>query len=308
MKMNVSVYPHIKSPCDSRRIMFTVIFALMFPAMGGVYYFGLDVLWIILTCVISAQVTEKIILKLRGKDTKITGGAIVTGLIIGLIVPPTVPLWLCAIGSAFGITISKQVFGGSGSNIFNPALVGRAFMSAGWPALMILFPGIQKIGTPLWNNIADATTSATPLVSKAGVDYSTLFFGSHGGCIGETSIFLILIGGAILVFKGYIDLRIPLGMVGTVFVLSFVSGMDPVYQILSGGLIFGAFFIATDYVTSPMTRKGKLIYAICIGILVFLARGYGAMAEGVAYSILFMNAVTPIIDRYTCSRIFGEKK
>ena len=306
--MKVSVSPHINSPCDSRKIMYTVIIALIFPALSGIYYFGLDALWIIITCIISAQVTETAVLRLQKKDTKITGGAIITGFILGLILPPTAPLWICAIGSSFGILIGKMVFGGSGSNIFNPALVGRAFMTASWPAFMIVFKDVQIVGTPLWKNIADATTSATPLVSKTGVDHMDLFIGSHGGSIGETSILFILIGGIILLAKGYIDWRIPAGIIGTVFALNLLYGNDPIYQILAGGLMFGAFFIATDYVTSPMTKRGKLIYAVCIGILVFLARGYGSMAEGVAYSILFMNSIVPVIDRFTISKVFGESK
>ena len=307
MKLNLSVSPHIRSIRSSRKIMFSVIAALMFPAFAGVYYFGSAAFWIIAVCIISSQLTETIILKLRDKDTKITGGAIITGMILGLMLPPTVPLWLCAVGSAFGITIGKQVFGGSGSNIFNPALVGRVFMSAGWPELMNTFVDASSgfgIGT---QNIADAVTSATPLISKAGMNHSVLFLGSHGGCIGETSILFILLGGIILLIKGYIDFRIPIGMVGTVFALSLVCGTDPIYQIFAGGLMFGAFFIATDYVTSPMSKKGRMIYAVCIGILVFLMRSFGTMPEGVAYSILFMNAVVPMIDRYCNWKIFGEK-
>ncbi|MCK5322433.1 MAG: RnfABCDGE type electron transport complex subunit D [Candidatus Aenigmarchaeota archaeon] len=307
MKLDLSVSPHIKTKSSSKKIMFTVIFALLFPSVAGIYYFGMSALWILITCIVCAQFTETVVLRMQKKDTKITGGAIITGLILGLIVPPNVPLWLCAIGSSFGIIIGKMVFGGSGSNIFNPALVGRAFMGAGWPALMSVFTDVQDVGAPLWKDIADATTTATPLVSKAGVDSATLFLGSHGGCIGETSILFILFGGLVLLIKRHIDWRIPACMIGAVFVLSAVSGTDPMYQILAGGLMFGAFFIATDYVTSPMTKRGRIVYAVVIGCLVFLMRNYGTMAEGVAYSILFMNAMVPLIDRFTQNRIFGDK-
>jgi Na+-translocating ferredoxin:NAD+ oxidoreductase subunit D len=300
--------PHMKTKDSSKRIMFTMILLLLIPSFGAIYYFGLKALYIIVTCVVSAQITESVILKIRGKSTKITGGAIITGLLLGLTLPVLVPLWLCIIGSIFAIVVGKQIFGGSGYNIFNPALVGRVFIGIGWPQFINSYSPTQMIGTDLWFNIVDSVTTATPLVSKEGYNYSILFFGNHAGCIGETSILLILIAGFILTLKKYIDIKIPFFMVGTVFVLSFISGIDPFYQILSGGLIFAAFFMATDYVTSPITNKGRIIYAISIGLLIYIARVYGNMPEGVTYAILFMNALVPLIDRYTQNKIFGSLK
>jgi len=228
------------------------------------------------------------------------GSAIVTGLMLALILPPTVPLWIPAVGAAFSIAFSKLAFGGLGHNIFNPALVGRAFLMASWPVLMTKF-------------VLDAVTKATPLgaleSSNAALPtYMQLFLGNVGGCIGETSVLAILIGASILLALRVIDWRIPLSYVGTVFLLTWVLGQDPVFHVLAGGLMFGAFFMATDYVTNPITRWGRVLFGICAGIFVVVFRMWGGMPEGVCYSILIMNGFTPLIDRYIKPRPLGEKK
>ena len=298
--MEVSISPHIRSDLTIRRIMIYVIIALIPCSIAGVYYFGYYTLAIITVSVVSALITEFIGLKMMKRKFEMDGSAIVTGLMLALILPPTVPLWVPAVGAAFAIAFSKLVFGGLGHNIFNPALVGRAFLMASWPVLMTKF-------------VLDAVTKATPLgaleSSNAALPtYMQLFLGNVGGCIGETSVLAILIGASILLALRVIDWRIPLSYVGTVFLLTWVLGQDPVFHVLAGGLMFGAFFMATDYVTNPITRWGRVLFGICAGIFVVVFRMWGGMPEGVCYSILIMNGFTPLIDRYIKPRPLGEKK
>ena len=298
--MEISVSPHIRSDLTIRRIMIYVIIALIPCIVAGVYYFGYYTLAITAVSVISALITEFIGLKMMKKKFEMDGSAIVTGLMLALILPPTVPLWVPAAGAVFAIAMSKLVFGGLGHNIFNPALVGRAFLMASWPVLMTRF-------------VFDAVTKATPLgvlessnpVLPANMQ---LFLGNVGGCIGETSVLAILIGAAILLALRIIDWRIPLSYIGTVFLLTWVLGQDPMFHVLAGGLMFGAVFMATDYVTNPMTKWGRAIFGICAGIFVVVFRLWGGMPEGVCYSILIMNGFTPLIDRYIKPRPLGEKK
>ena len=226
-------------------------------------------------------------------------------MLIALILPPRIPLWVVVIGSAFAIAIIKEAFGGLGHNIFNPALAARAFLAVTFAAMMTNW--ISPVSD--FVNM-DSVTTATPLSegfsyvgSKTDL-YMDLFLGNTGGCIGETSALLVLIGGLILLFFGVIKWKIPVIYIGTVFFLTWIiPGQDPVFHILAGGLFLGAFFMATDYVTAPMTAKGQYIFAFGAGVLVVMIRLYGSMPEGVAFSILLMNAFTPLIDRYVLSLI-----
>ena len=235
------------------------------------------------------------------------GGAVVTGLLLALILPPTMPLWMVAVGSVLSIAIVKEAFGGLGFNIFNPALGGRAFLMAAW-----------LVETTTWvptRFMPDAVTTATPLNmsfvwegSKTSLWWD-LFIGNTGGSIGETSALAILVGGGLLLALGIIEWRIPLTYIGTVALLTLIwPGQDPIFHVLAGGLMLGAFFMATDYVTSPITYRGKIIFGIGCGVTTVIVRLLGGMPEGVCFSILLMNALTPIIDKYTMVRPFGLKR
>jgi electron transport complex protein RnfD len=235
------------------------------------------------------------------------GSALVTGLLFALVLPPTISLWMVALGSIFAIAIVKEAFGGLGHNIFNPALAARAFMSVSFPMEMTGWVRPMGFG-------ADAITSATPL---SGVSvwqqfdpsvYRAMFLGNTAGSIGETSALLILIGGAFLLARGVINWRIPAIYIGTVALVALGFGGDPLFHILAGGLMLGAFFMATDYVTSPLTNRGKIIFSVALGVLTIIIRRFAGMPEGVCYSILFMNAITPLIDRYTKVRPYGLQK
>jgi electron transport complex protein RnfD len=250
---------------------------------------------------------EYIAKRLRKRAFIMDWSAVVTGLLLALILPPMTPLWMVVIGSAFSIGIVKEAFGGLGHNIFNPALAGRAFMTACFPAEMTTW--VLPMGFT-----ADAVTCATALnegfvapIDKLSL-YRMLFMGNVGGSIGETSALLILVGGLLLLALGIINWRIPVAYIGTVALLTFAMGQDFMSHILAGGLMLGAFFMATDYVTSPITNKGRIIFCVGAGILTVIIRLFGGMPEGVCFSILFMNAITPLIDRYVKVRPYGLKK
>lgn len=300
-KRVVSPAPHVRDTVSIRGIMYSVLVALIPAAAFGVYLFGLDVMFIIIASVLSAVVAEFLALRLMGKPFVMDGSAILTGLLLALCLPPTVPIWMPVVGAAVGITIGKCAFGGLGHNIFNPALVGRVFLVISWPVLMTR-----------WVSPFDAVTTATPLGQwHTGAGYastSDLFFGNVAGCIGETSALAILIGGVFLILMRYIDWRTPLSYIGTVGVLMLVLGENPLFHMLAGGLFLGAFFMATDYVTTPITKEGKIIFGVGAGILVVVIRMIGGPPEGVAYSILIMNAFTPLIDRVTKPRVYGIER
>jgi len=297
-RLQVSPSPHLKDRVSVRRIMFTVVLALMPATACGVYLFGLHALLIILASILSAVLSEFFCYRVMGKKFTMDGSAVITGLLLALCLPPTVPLWMPVVGSSFAITVGKCAFGGLGQNLFNPALVGRAFLTLSWPSLMTR-----------WVSPFEGVSTATPLGTwKAGGGYasaSDLFLGNVAGCIGETSALAILIGGIFLIALRYIDWRTPLSYIGTVGLLMLLLGEDPLFHILAGGLFLGAFFMATDYVTTPLTGKGKVIFGLGAGLLVVVIRMYGGMPEGVTYSILIMNAFTPLIDRYTRPRVYG---
>jgi len=310
-KLVVSVSPHLHKGESTSRIMWMVVISLVPAGIAGVVIFGLNSLWAILLGIISAVITEGALQALtKRKITVLDGSAFLTGLLLVYNLPPKVPFWLPIVGSFFAIAIGKQVFGGLGQNIFNPALVGRVFLMASWPKYMTAFTKPLNY---------DAIASATPLaLIKEGralesISYLDLFLGKRGGCIGEVCILALLLGALFLLLKGYISWHIPVTYIFTAGLFTYVFGTkvlfsgDWTFHILSGGLILGAFFMATDYVTSPLTWKGQIIFGVGCGLLTAIIRLWGGYPEGVSYAILMMNGAAPIIDRYTRSRIYGTK-
>ena len=300
----ISPGPHLRGKLSVSTIMYLVVLALMFPAGAGIYFFGYRAISVIGVSVGACIATEYVVKKIRGRPFVMDWSAIVTGVLLGLILPPTISLWMVAIGAIFAIAIVKEAFGGLGHNIFNPALGARAFMSASFSVPMTTW--VKPMGFA-----ADAVTSATPLSGVSGWQqfdpsaHQAMFFGNTAGTIGETSVLFILIGGGFLLARGIINWRIPAIYIGVVALISLAFGQDPLFHILAGGLMLGAFFMATDYVTSPLTNRGKIIFSVALGVLTVLIRQLGGMPEGVCYSILFMNAITPLIDRYTKVRPYG---
>lgn len=304
-KLIMTSSPHVRDVDSVPKIMHTVNLSLIPVAFAAVYYFKLQALLIILTCVASTVLTEAIWQKVRGKQITIfDGSAILTGLLLALTLPPRLPLWMAALGGIIAITLGKQVFGGLGYNPFNPALIGRAFLLAAFSVEMTswFLPGAG----------VDATASATPLalmkMSGQATNYWDLFIGNIGGSLGETSALAIVVGGAFLIYKGYVDFRIPVSYFGTVAVLTALFGQDPIFHLLAGGLMLGGFYMATDMVTSPITKMGRWIFGVGAGVLLVIIRLWGGYPEGVLYSILLMNMFVPLINRYTRPRTYGEVK
>ncbi len=295
-KLVVSSGPHIRDKETTVDIMYNVVLALLPASLAGIYYFGIHGLWLILSCTLTAVATEAVAQKIRGVPLTIgDGSALVTGLLLALVLPPGLPIWMAILGSMIAIGLGKHVFGGLGDNFFNPALVGRAFLMASFPVAMTTW------------KFVDVTSQATPLASEKPVAVTRLFLGSTGGCLGETSAALIILGGLYLLYQNYIDWRIPVGYLGTVALLTtFAGSRGPLYHLLAGGLMIGAFFMATDMVTTPVTKRGRWIFAVGCGVLTVLIRVVGGYPEGVMYSILLMNMGVPLIDRYTHPRMYGE--
>ena len=298
--------PHIKQSEGTGSVMLDVIIALVPAGLGAIFFFGISALLVIITSVVSCILAEYFWCRLMKKPSS-TGdlSAIVTGILLAYSLPPSTPLWIVVIGACFSIIVAKQLFGGLGHNFMNPALCGRAFMLASWPAFMTEWTAPSLFG-------ADAVTSATPLAAlNAGhlselPPLSAMIFGNIGGCIGETSGILILLGGLYLIVRKVITWRIPFFYILTSYVLGFVFAGGSLAEnftvgamhIMTGGLLLGAVFMATDYTTSPVTPLGHIIMGIGCGLLTSLIRMGGGYAEGVTYAILVMNAVTPLIDRY----------
>lgn len=326
----VTTSPHIRSADNVKHVMLDVLIALAPATIAGVYLFGFRSAVVLVVAVLTAVITEAAAEKFfKWQLTVGDYSAVVTGLLLGLNLPPGVPLWVAAIGSAFAILIVKLAFGGLGKNIFNPALAGRVMLLAAWPVAMTkgwLKPGWwQGNSFSFWSfNVADrfgvavdVISSATPLV-KGGAQADPfalfdLFIGRVGGCIGETSAAALLLGAAYLIYRRLIYWQLPVAFVATTAVLMWIFGGPEGYftgdflmHALAGGLILGAFFMASDMVTSPITIRGQVIMGIGCGLLTFLVRLKGGPPEGVSYSILIMNAVTPLIDRFTVPRRFGE--
>lgn len=307
-KLTLSSSPHIQTNENVTTVMRDVIIALLPATIAAIYYFRFGAIVNILVAVLGAVAAEYLIQKLMNKPITIKDySAAVTGLLLAFNVPSTLPWWMTLIGSVFAIAVVKQLFGGLGHNFMNPALAARAVLLASWPVEM----------TSWVTTGADAVATATPLAvikgAEAGATSTSMFdllIGNVGGCIGETSAILLIIGGIYLIYRGVITYVIPTYYIGTVAVLTFIfSGFDISmlsYNILAGGLILGAFFMATDYTTSPVSKKGQIIYAIGCGLLTAVIRYYGGYPEGVSYSILLMNVATPLIDKYISPRVFGE--
>lgn len=315
----VSSSPHIKDSARTSHIMRDVCIALVPALIAAVFYFGVRSLYVTALCMVFSVGAEALWQKLTKRPVTISDGtAAVTGMLLAFNLPVSVPWWICLIGSAVAIIIAKQFFGGVGHNFMNPALVGRAFLLASWPVIMTRWTSPFTTGFLI---PADVVTSATPLAILKNPEAGTLpgffdmFVGNMGGCIGEVSTLAIIIGGVYLIARKVISPKIPLTYILTVAVLAFVfpnqglSAFDSLmYNLLSGGLFLGAIFMATDYVTSPITSKGQIVMGLGCGILTFVIRRFGGYPEGVSYSILLMNVATPLIDRWTQPKPFGTVK
>lgn len=314
-RLIVSASPHLKDKDSIPRIMWTVVVSLIPAVAAGTYFFGWRALLMVLISVATAVATEAIIQKLMRKKVSVSdGSAVVTGMLLAMVISPGVPLWLPIVGSFCAIAIAKMLFGGLGHNIFNPALVGRAILLASFPVAMTTW----TLARGVKNSLVDVLTTATPLAKVGSLDLAKLpsiwdlFIGRVGGSVGETCALALLIGAAILLIRGIITWHIPVSYIGTVAVIIGLSqlfgdqnfAMIP-FHIFAGGLILGAFFMATDMVTSPLTKKGSVIFGIGAGVITCVIRLLGGYPEGVCYSILLMNAFTPMIDRYVRPRRFG---
>lgn len=296
-KLVVTHAPHIRERDTVPGIMGGVLIALIPALVAATLVFGWFSLVLVAVCAAASVVTEWIWMALRHKDARVIVqdySAALTGVLLAFTLPPTTPIWMAILGSVVAITIGKQIFGGLGFNIFNPALVGRAFLTASFPVAMTDW-------------VLDGTSTATPLDGAVATNLE-LFIGNIGGSLGETSALALLIGAAYLLYKRLIDWRLPLGYLGAVVVLALLVGEDPVFHLLAGGLMLGAFFMLTDPVTSPLTKKGRWVYAVGAGIIVFMIRVWGDAPGGVLYSILIMNMAVPLLDRFLPDRIFGEVK
>ncbi len=321
-RLIVSSSPHVRSDETVQKIMLDVVIALMPALVVGTFFFGFRALLVTLISIGSCILFEHLWHKMSNKPSAISDlSAVVTGMLIAFNVPVTVPLWLPIVGSFFAIIVVKQLFGGLGQNFMNPALAARAFLLASWPVSMTKW--VQPFTTlPIFDKV-DVISSATPLGMIKGTEviagqvlpsYMDLFVGNIGGCIGETSALALILGGGYLLFRKVINWRIPTTFILTVAVMTFIFGKsgfftgDALYHVLSGGLILGAFYMATDYSSSPVTPKGHIIMGIGCGIITSVIRLYGGYPEGVSYSILLMNVAAPLIDRYTVPKKFGEVK
>lgn len=305
-KMILSSSPHISSGRKTQALMFTVVASLIPECVYGVVIFGIPALITILASVVSSVLFEFLFnLLAKKKQTVSDGSAIITGILLALVLPPTIPVWQTVFGAAFGIIVAKSLFGGLGSNVWNPALTGRAFLFVSFPVAM---------GNAWITPLPDAVSTATVLPAiKSGAFvpsreiYLQYFFGNRAGCIGETSILLILISFVFLLATRTIDWRAPFAMVATTVLLTWISGGDILMALLSGGLIFGATFMVTDYVTAPVTKPGRLIYGAGCGLITFLIRKFGGYPEGVMFSILIMDSLAPFLNKIT-RRKYGYKK
>ena len=302
--LNVSSSPHVRTKVSTQSIMFDVAIAMVPATIWGVMQFGFYSLLVVAATVLSCMLSEYVYEVLMKKPVTVSdGSALVTGMILALNMPPTIPLWIPCLGGAFAIIVVKQLYGGLGQNWMNPALAARCF-------LLISFAGVM---TKFTDPVTDAVASATPLaVLKAGgeVDVMSMFIGTIPGTIGEVSVIALLIGAAYLLMKKVISIRIPAAYILTVAVFAFVFGQHNLNYVLAhvcgGGLIFGAFFMATDYVTSPITPKGQIVFGVCLGILTGLFRIFGGSAEGVSYAIIFCNMLVPLIEKFTLPTAFGK--
>lgn len=314
MKLFVGSSPHIRSEATVSTVMRDVVIALIPTLLAGIYFFGFRALLVTLVSVIFAVGSEYIYEKLTHRPITIKDySAVITGMLLAFNVPVTIPYWMVALGSMFAIIIVKQLYGGLGMNFMNPALAARAALMASFPTAMANYvapnSGISNLINSSTYSSLDATTFATPLSKGTQVNFLEAFIGVRGGCIGEVSTICLLIGAGYLLYRGVIQLRIPLVFISTTAVVLALTGTPiaklPI-QLLMGGLILGAFFMATDYVSAPVNRKAQIFFAIGCGIITALIRNFGNLPEGVSYSILFMNILTPLLEKYCVPKVFGE--
>ncbi len=303
-KLIVSAAPHITSGDSTSKIMQRVCLALVPTLIASVVIFGFSALILTAVTVASCVIFEYAYCKLMGRDITINDfSAVVTGLLLAYNMPSGMPVWMAVVGAFIAIVVVKQLFGGLGFNFANPAIVGRIALALGYTGAMTtyVYPA----------NGIDALSAATPLAvaSELGAsNYVTLLLGNHGGVLGETCAITIALGGIYLIATKVISPMIPVAYLASVAVFSVCFGMDPIVQLLTGGVMLGAFFMATDYVTSPTTEKGKLIFGICLGLITMLIRKFGTMNEGVSFAILLMNLVVPYIDVLTRQDKLGIAK
>ncbi len=308
----VSSSPHFLSDESVPKIMHTVVLALV-PAMAAsVYYFGLRAILLYVVCIGTCLLTEYGFQRARNKPVKIyDGSAIITGILVAMMLPPGFTIFGAILGSFFAIGVGKMLFGGLGYNIFNPALLGRAFLMATYPVLMTTWVSPRTVAKAV-----DAVTAATPLAAMKFEHHLTplmdLFIGNTSGSLGETSVVMLLIGGLYLRYKGYINWKLPLGYLGTIAAFSAIFWLinpalypSPAFHLFAGGAMLGAWFMVTDMVTSPVTPLGQWIFVIGAGILTVVIRLFGGLPEGVMYSILFMNAFVPLLNKHTRPKVFG---
>jgi electron transport complex protein RnfD len=323
--VRVTASPHVRSPESTTRIMWSVVISLAPVIASAVYFFGPGALLIMLAASAGCLLIERLFGSRPGSLAD--GSAMITGLLLGLTLPPGFPLWMAFLGGAFGMAFGKLIYGGLGQNIFNPALVGRAFLQAAFPVAITTWPARPEqwsmlqgdlFAVPFTSPVVDAATEATPLGNlKFGDDpvitpLIDLFFGSTGGSLGETSALLILLGGIYLAVRGHLNWHIPVSIFVSVFAFSGlfyalgVSPFPPFFMLFSGGVMLGAIYMATDMVTSPVSNRGCWVFGLGIGLLITLIRIWGGLPEGVMYAILLMNALVPFINRATQPRKFGS--
>jgi electron transport complex protein RnfD len=327
----VSTSPHIRDPINTRRIMCQVIIALAPVTIYALVIHGLSALWVLLASITGAMLGEFVMQ--RGRRLPVTlndCSALLTGLLLALTLPPMLPWWIAGVAGLVATILGKQMFGGIGHNLFNPALVGRAVVFISWPAYFAAgyaksaAIGIANTATHKSIEAAvDIVNGASPLAAMKPIYdgaanapqglfgsnyYRPLLFANPWGCLGEVSALLLILGGIYLVATRVIDWRIPVVYVGTLAGLTALSGRDPLFYTLAGGLLIGAIYMATDYTTSPLARRGKIVYGIGLGVVTWLLRGWSNNPEGVMFAILFMNAMVPLIDRYILPRRYGKVK
>lgn len=332
-KLLVSPSPHIHSGDSIEKNMYSVIIALVPALIASVIFFGWDALLLTLISIVSCVAIEFVISRfmLKQDGMSITdGSAIITGLLLGLNLPSSLPWWIVVIGAFVAIGLGKMAFGGIGSNIFNPAILGRVFLLVSFPQQMTTWPRVKEVMESAQNAVTtasmDAISSATPLARIKGIangnpDFSIesissmrdLFLGQVGGSLGEVSAVALILGGIFLLIRKVITWEIPVSIVVTGFAFGGIMHLvnpalyvNPLYHVLGGGLLLGAIFMATDYSTSPMTRSGQILYGVCIGLLTMLIRLFGSYPEGMSFAILVMNAFTPMINRFSHPHLFGQ--
>ncbi len=318
-ELTISSSPHAHSPITTQTVMRDVIIALLPALVGSICFFGFRALMVTLVSAASCVFFEWAYRKIMKKDSTVYDmSAVVTGMLLAFVCPVTIPYWMIIIGDFFAIVVVKQLFGGIGKNFMNPALAARAFMFS-WPVAMSTWVKVGFENAAGIFSTADAVTAATPLAamhagSMEGVNIANLIWGNVGGCLGETSAFLLLLGGAYLMIRKVISPRIPVAFIGTVAVIAllFPRGNEPALwmwaQVCSGGVMLGALFMATDYVTSPVTHRGQVIFGIGCGVITMVIRYFGAYNEGVSYAILVMNACVVLLDKVGRPRKFGAPK